>query len=192
MDGKNVINKVGRIVVALVIALLIESVCFHFNYIVSKIDSSKRYNVKYTLDEMIKVNWTENDGVLISKPDPQLIIEDVNTYVEKIQFSYSVNGTMDAIVVFYSNEEIPEINGELLKQTVNIGENKTEIEIGDFVNTLRIDPGDNADNLFQDIEITINPVDFHLSMSRVIAMLLIYLAAKGLFALQKPLDYNLD
>lgn len=181
-----------RFIVVLLVSIFLECFIFNFKYVESKFHSSRMYNVEYEQEEMIKINWRENNGILISNPDPQLIIEDVNTYVEEIEIMYSISDSIDNILLFYTNEDIKEITGELLIVSPSGETGKTIISVKDYVGILRIDLGESENIMIQDIRVVINPVSFHFSISRLIACFLIYYIAKGLFALQRAPDYGIS
>ena len=94
--------------------------------------------------------------------------------------------------MFYTNNEIKEINGELLILAPEVGREKTSIKVKDYIGILRIDLGEEAKTQLRKIEITLNPANFQFSISRVVACLLIYLITKVLFIIQKIPDFELD
>lgn len=185
-------REVLKLGIVVLIGIVLECVVFNFEYMMTKLDTSKDYNIIYTQEELRKINWIEENGVLVSEFAPQLIIESLDMYVDQVSISYTSNQVVSNILLFYSSEDIPDINGDLFVQCMDEGLEKRIVEIGSYVKDLRIDLGDESNISFQNIEIVINPVEFHFSMSRIIAIVLIYLTAKGLFKLQDSPDYGLN
>lgn len=176
-----------------ILAIALECFVFNFDYVRSLMDTSKTYNVRYTLEDFEKVNWTAENNLLISAPDPQMILNSVDMETDSVLITFSIDaGVLPAITLFYSNENVPVINGELMAQSTKINPGGTEIKIGDYINTLRIDMGEEPGLVLRDMQILINPAVSRFSLSRIVAVLFIYLIAKGLFAMQAPVDYKLE
>lgn len=178
--------------IVILISIFLECCVFNYKYILSILDSSKEYNINFREDEILKINWKEKNGIWLSESDPQLIIESVDKYVDEVLISYSIDPPIDNILLFYTNNEIKEINGELLILAPEVGREKTSIKVKDYIGILRIDLGEEAKTQLRKIEITLNPANFQFSISRVVACLLIYLITKVLFIIQKIPDFELD
>lgn len=184
--------KPKKIILALIISCCIELFVINFSNVVNVLDTTTEKNKVFTLDDMSLVNWNEENGYIISENDPNFIIKNVNTDIKKIKISANVNRVIPYIDIFYTNQEEEEYNGDLLIKYSNEIEKNVEIDINQYVKDLRIDLGDEEGMILEDIEVVINPIKVNISISRIIAMFLIYLSFVGLFYLQKNPDYNIN
>lgn len=185
-------KEIIKIVLVILSGLFLEVFIFNFTYIKSRLDTSKEYNIEYSPDDMVKTHWLDTSETMISDADPQLILESVETFVDQISISFTANKPIDNVLLFYTNQKVKEINGELLIVNSEVGKEERLFTIRDYIGVLRIDPGEDAGVKFQNFKIIINPVNFNLSLSRVVAILLLYLLARALFTLQNPPDYGLE
>lgn len=188
--GIYMIKKIRKLGVVLSISIILECLVFNFNYVKSIFDTSKEYNIKITLNELDKINWKEKDGILITEKDPQLIIYSIDRYIDRVLITYSSNEKLTSSIIFYTNKEITEINDELLIVNSEMEPSGTTFKVKDYVGIMRIDLTELPGIEFQDIQVILNPVNFQFSISRLVAMLLIYLFSRGLFFLQNPPDYE--
>lgn len=185
---KNIID-VGKICL---LAIVLECVVFNFSYIRSLVDTSKIYNLEYHLEEMTMIHWTQMAGEFYSDEDPELIIDNVDTIVDNISIQYHIEGDISQITLYYTNTENLSFDDGFFVQTASAIPDNTNIEVDSYVKDLRIDLGEEPNLLLYDVTVVINPVAFRFSWSRFIAVLLIYLSAKGLFHLQSPQDFSLE
>lgn len=185
-------KEIIKIVLVILSGLFLEVFIFNFTYIKSRLDTSKEYNIEYSPDDMVKTHWLDTSETMISDADPQLILESVETFVDQISISFTANKPIDNVLLFYTNRKVKEINGELLIVNSEVGKEERLFTIRDYIGVLRIDPGEDAGVEFQNFKIIINPVNFNLSLSRVVAILLLYLLARALSTLQNPPDYGLE
>lgn len=185
-------NTVAGAGIVLFIGCFLECFVFNFAYIRTKLDFSKEYNISYSLSDMEKVNWRDKDGKLIAGVDQQLILEGLNLEIDKIAISFSAVGELSTMLVYYTNDELPYFNGDLLIQSTDVGSGSTEVTIGEYVKDLRIDPGESVGMELKDFKIVINPAEFRFSRARLVAILLIWLVTRTLFVLQAPNDFRLD
>lgn len=181
-----------RIIMVLIVACCIEIFGINFFHILNVFDNSVEKNIEYTLQDMQKVNWSQGVPYLISKYDPNLIIENVNVFTKKIKLDISSNQEIPYIQVFYTNNENENFNEKLLVEYEQPVVGEIEISINQYVKDLRIDLGDEEGVILDNINVIINPTDFNFSISRVVAMILIYFLSIGLFYLQKNPEYNVN
>lgn len=181
-----------RIIGVLIIACCIEVFGINFSNILSLADNSVEKNREYILKDMQAINWKQEDGHLTSQYDSNLIVEGVDTFIKKIKLEISSNQKVPYIQVFYTNDKNENFNGELLVEYGQPVIKEVEISLDQHVKNLRIDLGDEEGMMLDDIKLVINPVNFNFSISRIIAMILIYVLSIGLFYLQKNPDYNIN
>lgn len=181
-----------RIIMVLIIVCCIEVFGINFFNTLSLVDISIEKNIEYTLQDVQTVNWDQENEYLISQYDPNLIIGDIDTFIKKIKLDINSNQEIPYIQVFYTNNENENFNGELLVEYSQPVVGEVEMTINQYVKDLRIDLGDEEGMILDDIKVIINPTSFNFSISRVIAMILIYFLFVGLFYLQKNPDYNIN
>lgn len=185
---KNVIN-IGKICL---LAIALECFVFNFSFIKSLVNASKIYNVEYHLENMSMIHWTQMADGFYSDEDPQLIIENVDTKVDSINIQYHIEGHISQITLYYTNTENQSFDAGFGVQADSVLQDNTNIKVDGYVKDLRVDLGEEPNLLLNDVTVVINPVTFCFSWSRFIAVLMIYLSAKGLFHLQSPLDFSLE
>lgn len=122
--------------------------------------------------------------------DSRSIIYSIDRYIDRVLITYSSNEKLTSSIIFYTNKEITEINDELLIVNSEMEPSGTTFKVKDYVGIMRIDLTELPGIEFQDIQVILNPVNFQFSISRLVAMLLIYLFSRGLFFLQNPPDYE--
>mgnify|MGYP001136580372 CR=1 FL=1 len=152
-------------------------------------DSGMIKNRVYTLTDCEKVNWEETGGTIRSLYDPMLILSGVECYIERISIQTKLSPTIPYIDLFYTNESYLQYGDRILR--VEEPEQEETIIIADWVSNLRIDLGDAPETELSDFVVVVNPVRIQFSFPVVVAVLLIYLAAKFLFSLQETPDYGL-
>ncbi len=177
--------------IIIIIAFILELGIFNFKYFVSKFDTSKQYNLEYTLKDMAKVNWDiEADGKLISGSDANLVIENIDTYINTLCIEYIVNKKLSDVSIFYTNDKEIYFNGDNIR-TISSPDNYLDISLKKQIKDLRIDLSDEKGILLNDINVIINPVSLRISFSRIIAIVLIYYSFISLFALQRSPTFDI-
>ncbi len=176
---------------ALFVGIVLELGYFNFftiyNIVHPQIEESQ-----YTLSQMQFQNWNKQGNILVSETDPALIITGVNLFVNTIDLRFDTSSSIDSIVLFYINDEHPQITEQTMVHLSGPLEKKCRVRIDATVKDLRIDLGDAAGTQLRDFTVTINSKAFDISFSRIIAVVLIYLAGAFLFRIQKMPDYKLE
>ncbi|WP_407306646.1 hypothetical protein [Desulfosporosinus sp. SB140] len=183
--------RVKNLLIVLTVALLLEFGVFNFDFISAKVNPNKKYNLTYTMEKMQAVNWTKQDNTLVSRFDPNLIIPSINTMVNKVNITVDADKSISNVVLFYTNNKHINFSAESMITDNETLVTTTTIDLNQQVKDLRIDLGDNPGLVLKKITVIINPIKFNFSISRIIAILLMYLATIGLSALQKGPDYKL-
>lgn len=179
-----------KIIILVVLTLIIEAGIFNFSYIVSKFDKKNEYNVSYNLQDMTSLNWSMNkNGNLVSDIDANLIIEDINLYVKNIAIRYTINKDIDELDFFYTDKGNQYFSGDNLKVFSN-PDKLVLFTLNKEIKDIRIDLGDEKGIVLSEINVIINPVQLNISISRIIAILLIYCTFSGLFALQRSPKFD--
>ena len=184
-------KKIWIFIIVLGGAVLLEMLFFNFQPIKDRIMSNKLLNQKYELSDFEQHNWSVSGEVIVSAADPILVLHDLNYYVSSVAIQYKVQGALDRIDLFYVDEQHPVFSGEALIQTqVKKPEDTRIIYLGKTIQKLRIDMGDISGLVLEEFVVVLNPSIIHLSVARIVTMLIIFYTAKILFSLQKSPDYS--
>lgn len=176
--------------VIIIISILLEVGFFNFSNIALTLDKSLDKNISYSLNEMEAINWKKDDKRLVSELDPMLIINNLNKYIRNIKIIVDASSPIMSTTIFYTNKENEVFNGHALILYNNQLIDTATIEVNKDVRDLRIDLGDLDGLELKSIKVIINFVQFNFSVSRVVAMVLIYMCGYALSALQKSPDYE--
>ena len=184
---KNII----RFFIVLLLSAVIEIVVFQGANILKQYKYGDTANQVYHLDAFEVYNWEEQpDGSWLSLHDPMLFLELENRNVDVLRLQTEVLRNIPYVDIFYINDQFANY-GDVYQSCETTSDDSIVIAIGDQVDTLRIDLGDDAGISLNELTVTINPVSVGFSVSRVIAMLVIYWGTFGLSLLQKSPDYGI-
>lgn len=178
-----------KVTAAAVIACMIELLAFHSGELAFALNRQTAKNLEISSTDMEYLNWKKENGIWVSETDPQIFISP-RTYVETLEVSLELNREIPFIVIYYKTDLSQEFNDAQMVFTEQVEKNN-RFTIQKPVAEIRIDLGDDAGVGIQDIRITLNPLSFQFSFARVIAMILIYVAATGLFQISKSPNYFL-
>lgn len=178
-------------ILVIVIALMLEIVIFNFSSLMIIVDNNIEKNVVYTLDDLEKVNWDQQEKGFVSRSDPMLILPQVNMQIKSLKIELVADRIVGHGTVFYTNTKIPEFSGKGMISIEKPFDSENLIAVNQYVKSLRIDLGEEAGLKLEGIKIVINPSQFTFSISRVIAIVFIYYGAVFLFSLQKSPDYGI-
>ncbi|WP_313560209.1 hypothetical protein [Ruminiclostridium cellobioparum] len=178
---------ISKIIIVLFVGIILELGIFNFDFFKEYVDKSTTKNIYYTLDQMEVKNWTKINNGLISEEDPMLFIKGVNTKVKKVKLEVETDKPAEFILLFYTTESDPIFtdSASILYNTDSL------LKVDKFIKDLRIDIGDKAGIRLKQIKITINPLNFNFSISRIIAVLIIYLLGRFLLTIQQSPDYDI-
>lgn len=179
-----------RIVVSLLLATALEVFVFNFSALQIRMDPSLEANQIFTLEDMEAVNWTQEGDGYISKDDPQLFFQtDGPQRIKTVNIQFNTEPIITSAQFFYTDE-----TGAVQVITLTGAESGSvscQVEIATD-QLLRIDLGDFAGTRLSDITVTLNSSVWQISISRIIAVVLIYICGSLLFRLQRMPDYHLE
>lgn len=176
----------------LLAAIFIEIFIINFSNVVNLVNASYSKNIYIDMKKVDYINWNFNGEYITSKEDPIIILNNINTYIKNVSIDIDSEQPIDYIDIFYTNESINKFNGELLIREENpVGKN-ININIDKEVRDLRIDLGDRPGLSIKHIDIVLNQAKIDFNISRVITIMLIYLAVLGLGYIQKNPDYEIN
>lgn len=179
-----------RGIIGMLIGILLELFVFNSGYFLSLLDYESDVIV-LPQEQFTAVNWDVHGELLISETDPQLILEGVNRYVQKITIYCDVQPSAEGITVFYTNGENP-VACEKTMRTARLVDGRASMTIRDTIGGLRVDVGESAGAEMYSFQVVLNERYFHFSISHVIAVILIALLGTFLFNIQKMPDYHLE
>lgn len=185
------LGKMKRFIITVIFAVLVELAVFQGEDIWKNIDPSFSANHVYGISDFERVNWIEqDDGSLLSDPDPMLVLMECNFYTDEIYIEADAVPELPFVDIFYTNETY-KVFGEKYLHIEDVESNCATITINDNIQSLRIDLGDYPNYILTGLKVVINPAEIDPSISRILAMILIYWCGAFLFSLQKMPDYHL-
>jgi len=117
--------------------------------------------------------------------DPNIIWLDISQNVRSFKVEYYPPIPTNVVRFFYSDDINPVFSAETLVHIPDTVNGTFTFALNRHINDLRIDLFEEAGFEIESIRITLNPVEFNFSFSRIVAVLLLYIGAKFLFGLQK-------
>lgn len=136
-------------------------------------------------------NWEGSaaDGYT-SLPDPMIYIERLQVPVDTITITTDLTPLPSEYTLFYTTEAGEGFNAEKMLTLAPVT-GKDRFDLGLWVESIRIDPGEEAGTALHEFTLLLNDARWHISVSRIVAMLVIWWGTAGLMALQRPADYGI-
>lgn len=174
------------ILVAL-IAVVLEVGYFNFSHWRMQLNADIEKNVTLSLQEGYPLNWEEKDGVLYSLEDPQILFETSAMEIQNIEIYLDGAKGVDTCLFYYTDADgvVQVVSG------VQIEQDRYRFTVKDTSSgVIRFDTESAGQMQLRDLEIIINPDGWDISISRIVAVILIYLVGVLLFQTQKMPDYE--
>lgn len=184
-----VIRKIFHFIRVLFVCILIEVVAFNLtewgdifaNY------SQGLQKEMLTLKDAMMINWQQEETTFVSMEDPVIVFSGIDKMVNMLELKIigqnEVNEPITIFVTFQAGQEPQILFTDLPAQ------NKLRCFIGAYIQDLRIDIGECAGIQIEDCEVTLNQHRVNFSISRVVAMMLIYYITQLLFLFHRGPDY---
>ena len=188
------LNKIAKFIIAVMFATLIELIFFDLSGIISMVSNYKESirNKVASIAEAQLINWDTNGGTYISQADPMIVFERINGRINNVRINVETNQDIDGVTVFYTKNNSG-VAGELKEiKSIKLVNNEANVKLDDDVYSIRVDLGEQAGTKINNFHITLNPLNIGFSISRVVAMLIIYFLTGALFRLHKSPDYGID
>lgn len=180
-----------QFILVCVVAVVLEVLVFNFNYFYMTYLVKTDTNVTYTIEDATLMNWEPVGENYISKADPIMVFPDIHANVHSVQISGNTVPLVTNLAVFYENSETKPLGtGKVVLKNGAPVNGSWSVYVNARAEQLRIDLGDSQGTVLSDFKLIVNPAKFQFSISRFVAMILIYLVAAGLFALQKRPNYD--
>ena len=185
----NIGKDVLRIAMLLVVATALQLSILNWEFWKYCLDETAVYNKEYHLEDLEVANWSETSTHLVSLKDPILVLAGLACRVNEVRIQVDTEPEIPYLELFYINEDHQQY-GEAILRADAPGQDVT-VSVDDMVQDLRIDLGDDPGTALYSIIITINPTEFRFSPQILVAIVIIYVCGKFLFALQRTPDYGL-
>ena len=182
-------KRILQLLLSILVAIGIEFVYFNFDAIQSYFNADQA--LIFDEQDLHFQNWTETPNARISLPDPIIFADKLNVPIYKMQVEIDTQPKVTECTFFYTNNVDESFSAEKM-MTVPINDGKAEIEYAstETIEAFRIDLGEEAGLKLNHIEIRINDTPWHISISRIVAMLVVYWGTLGLMGLQRSPDYG--
>lgn len=178
-----------RTVVICLIAALLEIFYFNFSTVQMMTGEQEEKNLIYHESDFSFVDWEQQGDTFISTSiDPQILIGLDGMKINSVLLQADTIPEIDSYQFYYTNEhgEVAVVNGSRIKNGAIM------FYVNDWsANWIRIDIGDTPGIQLGGFTVTVNPVQWHISLSRIIAVVLIYLLGSLLFRIQRMPDYGI-
>lgn len=183
-------KKLKSIGIVILIGLFIELFITNFSFFYNAY-FRQECNILLDSSQLQYENWTVNEsGVSVSSIDPIIVYRELKKEVDTLEITLDMSLTEINGVVFWTNEA-HEPFSDAHYRTCTLIEGENEVQIGDYVQDLRIDIGDQSGTKLYAINVVVNPSTLNFSLFRVFSVVFISLAAYFLFKFQKPPDYGI-
>ena len=170
-------------------AVLIEVAVFNFSACRQIIRGTSQLELK--TEQLSFQNWEKSEtGGYISLPDPMIYVDGLQMMVDTIAIRTDMEPLPLQYTLFYTTERNESFSGEKMMFLGPVtGDDQFDLAMK--VTAIRIDPGEEAGTALHKITFSLNEVCWDVSVSRIVAMLVIWWGTTGLMALQKPTDYGI-
>lgn len=177
-----------KVLLSLCVAILLEAAVFNFDVWQVRFDPNQPESAEYTAEDLTFVNWqTDGDGY-VSDADPQIFVPTGSMRINSVSIEITSEPEMTECMLYFSNPD----GTVSARENADIHKACTVFKLRENVGpTLRIDPGEKAGLHLSAIRVVVNPQpQLHISVSRIAAVVLIYICGSLLFRIQRMPDYT--
>lgn len=182
-----------RLVLVTILSITIEFFVLNFAQTRDRLTHQYLGDVAYTAADVELINWQQDDTLLISQSDPQIILPEINRYVESLEITFTTQTPIDTVVVFYTDAQTPEFTEEAMIVAHGEITDKCQMTVQRDVNRLRIDLGDVEQQVIENLQIVQTHGNYRpYSLARILTIIIVYICGSFLMRLQKMPNYHLD
>lgn len=184
-------NFLFQVIIVFVLGLLIEFFWFNLDYFLLRQKDIPK-NIEFNMQNAELYNWQKTDTGYVSQPDPMIILNGINCFVDNIRIDITPDLDISNGTIFFTNDNI-EVFG-IEEGIININsslKNNKDFKIDEFIRDLRVDIGESEGTQVVDVNITINYNKLDFRFTRVIIIVLIYVVGYFLLTLQRPRKYDI-
>ncbi|MGX8127564.1 hypothetical protein ACWTV9_14940 [Clostridioides difficile] len=173
------------------ISILVEIFIINFYNINLILNKNIEKNVSISKNQMEFINWKKLDDFFISEADPQIVISNIGTYIKYLDLDVSTENKISEVHLYYTENKNEYFNGEKMISVDSISNGRNRIKLDKSVDSIRVDLGESPGTKVKSIYVLVNKPGMNFSISRIVAMMIIYLGFVGLALLQKNPDYKI-
>ncbi len=182
-----------RLALVCVLAIAIEFLVLNFAQTRDRLTQRYLEDVVYTAAEVELVNWQQDGDKLISQSDPQIILPEIDRYVNSLEIIFDTQVPINTVMVFYTDAQTPDFTGDAMIACPGEINGKCQITLQRNVNRLRIDIGDAEQQVIENLQIVQTHGNYRpYSLARIMSVILVYICGCFLMRLQKMPDYGLE
>lgn len=176
-----------KTILVVLLAIVLEVGYFNFSHWTIQLNADAEKNVTFSLQDGQPVNWEERGGILYSLEDPQIILALPPMQIQTVALHLDGAKGVERCLFYYTDADgtVQVVSSE------TTGRDEYQFTVKDAsVGMLRFDTEGSAQMQLKNFEMVINPTEWHISISRMVAVVLIYLVGVLLFQTQKMPDYE--
>ena len=178
-----------KVIIISLIAVLLEVFYFNFSALQLMLGEHEGKNLVFHENDFSFVDWEKQGDTFISTSvDPQVLIGLDGMRINSVLLHADTIPQTDSYQFYYTDEhgEVAVVNGSRSESGLIM------FHVNDWsANWIRIDIGDAPGIQLKGVTVTVNPVQWDISLSRIVAIILIYLLGSLLFRIQSMPDYGI-
>lgn len=175
-----------KVLLSLLFAVVLEMTWFQLPVWRIRLDGDAVKDVRCTLSDMEPENWTQTPRGYVSGDEASLRLATVPTRIYRLRVFTDTEPGLTGCTLSYTDG-----SGEEGRLPVELKDGRGEAALNKTVDgSLRILPHASSGLLLRGAEVEINPTAFHVSVSRIAAVVLIYTCGSLLFRIQRMPDYT--
>ena len=176
-----------KTVLVVLFAVVLEFGYFNFSSWRIRLDPNIEKDITLSLQDGYPVNWEEKDGVLYGLEDPQVIFELPAMQIQTVELHLNDADGVEACLFYYTDADgvVQAVSGEEKQKSLY-----HFIVKDNSAGAVRFDTESTKQMKLKGFEMVINPTEWDISISRIVAVILIYLVGALLFQTQKMPDYE--
>ncbi len=188
MSKHKIAEEIVLFLIVAVLAVVLEICAFNFKPITVKLgwrqDETRVYTVKdLAADAFAGCVLDENGDIVLTAPEASFMLAGLDYELNVIRAEFSSQNVASLTALCDSDKE---------DKTVTLQSSKKNSYVDGHIFSVRFDVQGQAGDRIAGLTVTVNDYQFSFSVSRVIAMIAVVFITRGLFALQRPIDYGLD
>lgn len=177
-----------KIVLPILISVLIEVLVFNFAPLLSMIKNEEP--VEFTADELTFVNWEESNNGRLSQTDASIFIENISVNADTLTVHMTAHPQPGSYKLFLAKGG-EYFSAENMLVTSNMtGDDSFQLERN--ISAVCVNLGENVGVELEDISFVFSNSSVEVSLSRIVAMLVIWWGTKFLMSMQKAPDYGME
>lgn len=188
MNKHKLAEEIVLFLIVAVLAVVLEICAFNFKPVTVKLgwrqDETRLYQADaLAADSFVGCILNQNGEIELTAPEASFTLANLNFELNTLRTEY-VSDTISSMSAFCDSDKED--------KTVTVKNDGKNVYVDGNILSVRFEVKGQAGDKIAGIRFVINDYQFDFSFSHVIAMLVICFVTRGLFALQRPIDYGLD